>query len=122
MDSRVRVAVQHALPGVYTPGMDVATLVRKLLELPSCRPDLPPDSHRPSLPQDIVTQLFPGSDVPSIPAENLIRIEGLTPATRSTIITPGSLLVVRTDDAHVDGHKTPFLVAVAAQTPTKTFE
>jgi len=122
MDSRVswlRAAVQHALPGVYTPGMDVATLVRKLLELPSCRPDLPPDSPRPSLPQDIVTQLFPGSDVPSIPAENLIRIEGLTPATRSTIITPGSLLVVRTDNAHVDGHKTPFLVAVAAQTPTK---
>jgi hypothetical protein len=114
----LRAAVNHSLPGVYTPGTCLGTLVNCLLSLSCQRPENPLGTQQ--LHQDILTQLFPGSDVPPIPSETLIRIEGVThlrgQKIRSNTITPGSTLVVRAS-GETCGQKMPFLVGVAMQTP-----
>ena len=120
----LRAAVEHALPGAYAPGQTVHALVHTLTSLPHCRPHQSTRTCCPTLPQDILTQLFPGSDVPAIPAEALLKIEGIThikgQRVRSNTIVPGSLLLVRVNgETTVLGHKIPFLVAVAAQTRDK---
>ena len=75
-----------------------------------------------SLPSDAITQLFPGADIPPIPAENLVMIDGITHTAggrpiRSNVIYPGSLLVVRVpEDTQVQGTPVRFLVAVAVET------
>ena len=120
----LRAAVEHALPGAHAPGQTVHALVHTLTSLPHCRPQQSTRTCCPTLPQDILTQLFPGSDVPAIPAEALLKIEGIThikgQRVRSNTIVPGSLLLVRVNgETTVLGHKIPFLVAVAAQTRDK---
>ncbi len=75
-----------------------------------------------SLPSDIITQFFLGADIPPIPAESLLKIEGITHtpagnAIRSNILYPGSTLVVRVPgDTLVHNQAVPFLVAVAVET------
>ncbi len=117
----VRQAVRHEAPGVYAPGASVAALVEDLLRLPEqCQPRSQPAL---ALPQDHLSQLFPGSDVPPIPVDSLLRVEGVTHVrgkrVKSDLIVPGSLLVVRVPEGtQVHGHPVPFLVAVAMQTPS----
>ena len=74
------------------------------------------------LPVDSITQLFPGADIGHIPAENLMRIDGITNAKdgkkiRSNIIHPGSTILARAPpDAVAHGHPLPFLVGFAVET------
>ena len=52
-----------------------------------------------TFPQDIIAQLFPGADIPNLPPESLVRIEGVTHAhgrvMRPDTIYPGSLVLIR---------------------------
>ena len=116
----LRGIVHHQVPGEYSPGTTVDTLLRDLKALPHSRPQGPraPGSFQ----NDTITQLFPGADIPSIPAENLVKIDGVTHTVggrpiRSNVIYPGSLLLVRVpDDTQVHGTPVRFLVAVAMET------
>ncbi len=116
----LRQAVTHNLLGEYAPGKAVADVVADLKRLPGQRPQgvVAPSA----LPSDIITQLFPGADIPPIPAESLLKIEGITHTPggntiRSNIIYPGSTLVVRVPaDTLVHNQAVPFLVAVAVET------
>ena len=124
----LRAAVHHQVPGEYSPGTTVEALLQALKGLSHERPQRPRAPG--SLQSDAITQLFPGADIPPIPAENLIRIDGIThtaPTTaagtrriRSNVIHPGSLLAVRVpEDTQV--HNTPvrFLVAAAVETSSR---
>ena len=107
----------------YSPGMTVDALLHNLKALPHARPQGPRTLG--SLHSDTITQLFPGADIPPIPAENLVRIDGITHTAsgrpiRSNVIHPGSLLVVRVpEDTQVQGTPVRFLVAVAVETTAR---
>lgn len=121
----LRQAATHRAPGVYTPGVSVDAIIRDLQGLPGARPEV--HEERRAMPQDVLTQLFPGSDILPLPSDNLLRIEGITHSQgqriRSNIIAPGSTLVVRVPaGTQVSGHAVPFLAAVAVQTPDKYAE
>ncbi len=116
----LRAIVSHQVPGEYSTGTTVDALLQDLKALPHARPQGP--RKLGGLQNDAITQLFPGSDIPSIPAENLVRIDGITHTVggrriRSNVIYPGSLLVVRVpEDTKVQGLPVRFLVAVAVET------
>ena len=116
----LRALVHHQVPGEYSPGTTVDTLLRDLKALPHSKPQGPRAPG--SLQSDTITQLFPGGDIPPIPAEHLVKIDGITHTAggrplRSKVIHPGSLLLVRVpDDTHVLGTPVRFLVAVAMET------
>ena len=104
----LRALVHHQVPGEYSPGTTVDTLLGDLKALPHSKPQGPRAPG--SLQSDTITQLFPGGDIPPIPAENLVRIDGITHTAggrplRSKVIHPGSLLLVRVpDDTQVWGY------------------
>lgn len=116
----LRQAVHHTAPGEYSPGADVQTLIQELRQLPGTRPE--GTSSQGNFPQDIITQLFPNADIPTVPVECLVRIDGIThtragQAMRSNAIYPGSTLVIRVPrDTMVYNHSVPFLCAVAVET------
>ena len=94
----LRAAVNHTLPGVYAPGMEVDHIVRQLR---SCGSHATRHVHETSgsLPHDIVSALYPNADGPSIPAASLVRIDGVTHKAngqrlQSDFITPGSLVII----------------------------
>ena len=117
----LRAIVNHQVPGEYSPGTTVDTLLQDLKALPHARPQGPREL-RSGFQSDTITQLFPGADIPPIPAENLMKIDGITHTAgglpiRSNVIHPGSLLLVRVpEDTHVQGTPVKFLVAVAVET------
>lgn len=119
----LRQAATHQVPGVYAPGADVEAMVQVLRQLPGMRPK-ETSSHK-TFHQDILTQLFPSSDIPSMPLDTLVRIDNLTHQTngqamRSKLICPGSTLVVRVPvDTKVRGTLMLFLCAVALETSRK---
>ena len=120
----LRAAISHTAPGVYAPGLSVNVVIEALQNMPGQRPDITPTHAPTSLPPDIITQLFPGADIVPIPAESLVRIEGIThtkggKAIRSAIICPGSLLVVRVQGTVVHKQHIPFLVATAVETSSR---
>ena len=119
----LRAIVHHQVPGEYSPGTTVDNLLRDLKALPHARPQGP---RAPGMLQsDTITQSFRGADIPPIPAENLLKIDGVTHIAgglpiRSRVIHPGSLLLVRVpDDTQVHGFPIKFLVAVAVQTSSR---
>ena len=109
----LRALVHHQVPGEYSPGTTVDTLLRDLKALPHSKPQGPRAPG--SLQSDTITQLFPGGDIPPIPAEHLVKIDGITHTAggrplRSKVIHPGNLLLVRVpDDTHVLGTPVRFL-------------
>ena len=119
----LRAVVHHQVPGEYSPGTTVDSLLQDLKALPHARPQGPRETG--SLQSDTITQLFPGADIPPIPAENLVRIDGITHTAagrpiRSNVIHPGSLLLVRVpEDTQVQGTSVKFLVAVAMETSAR---
>ena len=119
----LRAAVSHQLPGEYSPGTTVDALLQVLKDMPHARPEGPRAPG--SLQSDTITQLFPGADIPPIPAENLVRIDGVTHAPggrpiRSNSIHPGSLLLVRVpENTHVQDTPVKFLVAEAMETSAR---
>ena len=122
----LRAIVQHQVPGEYSPGTTVDALLQDLKALPHARPQGPRAPG--SLQSDTITQLFPGADIPPIPAEDLVRIDGIThvPPTaggrpiRSNVIHPGSLLLVRVpEDTQVQDTRVKFLVAAAMETSAR---
>ena len=66
--------------------------------------------------------MFPGADIPAIPTDALLKIEGVThtkndAAIRSNIIRPGSFLLVRvSQDTIVHNLPVAFLIGVAVET------
>ena len=100
----LRAAVRHDLPGTYAPGAQVDRILHDLRALPHTRPGAyAPGSQRHEFPQDIVAQLYPGADVPNLPHDALVRIEGVTHnhagnAIRSSVLAPGSHIVVAAPD------------------------
>ena len=119
----LRAIIHHQVPGEYSPGTTVDALLHNLKALPHTRPQGPRTLG--SLQSDTITQLFPGADIPPIPAENLVRIDGITHTAggrpiRSNVIHPGSLLVVRVpEDTRVQDTPVRFLVAVAVETSAR---
>ena len=119
----LRQAATHNLPGAYTPGWTVADLLQDLRRLPGQRPDGPVAPS--AFPSDIITHLFPGADIPSIPTNALVKIDGLTHtpggrAIRSNVIHPGSPMVIRVpQETLVHNQAAPFLVAVAVETGSR---
>ena len=119
----LRAIVDHQVPGEYSPGTTVDALLQDLKALPHARPQGPRTLG--SLQSDGITQLFPGADIPAIPAENLVQIDGITHTAghrpiRSNVIHPGSMLVVRVpEDTQVRGTPVRFLVAVAVETSAR---
>ena len=116
----LREILHHQVPGEYSPGKTVGAVLQDLRALPHLRPQGPRAPG--NLQSDTITQLFPGADIPPIPAENLVRIDGITHTAngrviRSNVIVPGSFLLVRvSDDTIVHGTPLGFLVAVAVET------
>ena len=122
----LRAIVSHQVPGEYSPGTTVDALLQELKDLPHARPEGPRAPG--SLQSDTITQLFPGADILPIPAENLVRIDGVTHAPpsaggrpiRSNLIHPGSLLLVRVpENTHVQDRPVKFLVAEAMETSAR---
>ena len=61
------------------------------------------------MPPDAIVALFPGADLPPIPADNLIHVTGVSPATRATMLGPGSLVIcMPTEPMIVCGQELPF--------------
>ena len=59
------------------------------------------------MPPDAIVSLFPGADGAPLPADNLIHITGVSPATRPDILGPGSLVICLPDEpmiVHGQGH------------------
>ena len=103
----LRDAVNHELPGPYAPGQKVDDILRDLRALPHNRPEArPPGEQHREFPQDIVTQLYPSADVPRLPQDALVRIEGITH-------TPAQY-AVRSNELHIGSH-----VIAAAPAGTK---
>ena len=123
----LRAAVNHTLPGTYAPGSTVDDILRDLRELPHVRPEAlaPGEQHR-EFPQDIVTQLYPGADVPNLPHDALVRIEGLThdsagACIRSKALVPGShIVVLAPDGTKAHGETLPFVVGQVVDTSCRS--
>ena len=125
----LRAAVQHQVPGIYAPGIEVESIVSDLRGLQHGRPGTDaPGAMVAKFPEDIIAQLFPSGDVPRIPADSLVRVEHVTHkpgagggALRSDLIVPGSLLLVSppADSAVAHGHRLPIIVGMAVDTSCK---
>ena len=94
----LREIVHRTVLGEYIPGTKVDGLWADLRGLPRQRHDGP--TPRNAFPMDTITQLFLGVGIAPIPAENLLKIDGITHTTdnrmvRSDTIYPGSFLLVR---------------------------
>ena len=122
----LRAAVSHDLPGTYAPGSRVDDILRDLRALPHSRPEAKaPGAACYEFPHDIVAQLYPGADVPTLPHDALVRIEGVThdsvgAVARSKVIVPGSHIVVAAPDgttAH--GQALPIMVGQVVDTSCK---
>ena len=122
---RVRV-VHPKLPGVNAPGIQVDQIVRELRGLSHARPGVyAPGLRHHEFPQDIIAQQYPGADVPKLPHDALVRIEGVTHtakgrAIRSSTIMPGSLIIMATPSgttAH--DSELPFIVGQVVDTSCK---
>ena len=72
----LRGIVHHTVPGEYNPGTKVDSLLADLRGLPRQRHDGP--MPRNAFPMDTITQLLLGADIAPIPAENLLKIDGIT--------------------------------------------
>ena len=95
----LRAAIHHTVPGAYAPGIQVDTILRELRALPHSRPGAcAPGSQCREFPQDIIAQLYPGADVPNLPHDALVRIDGVTHtaghAIRSKVLGPGSYIIM----------------------------
>ena len=118
----LRRAVAHKAPEAYAPGASVDNMIRDLLSLPASRPQqLAGAAGAVAFPHDALAQQFPGCDLPAMPTETLIQIEGVThmrgARIKSNVIVPGSTLIVRTlPGMSIGGIPLPFLAAVAVQT------
>ena len=120
----LRAAVNHTLPGVYAPGMEVDHIVRQLR---SCGSHATRHVHETSgsLPHDIVSALYPNADGPSIPAANLVRIDGVTHKAngqrlQSDFITPGSLVIIAAPQGTQAREKNmTILLGMVVQTSTR---
>ena len=104
----LRAAIRHELPGTYAPGKDVEELLQTMRGLSYVRAAGDPSREVRTFPQDIIAQLFPGADIPNLPHDSLVRIEGVTHANgrvmRPNTIYPGSLVLIRApDDAMAHG-------------------
>ena len=122
----LRAAVRHQVPGDYAPGTQVEDLVRDMLNLAHARPGAyAPGTQVRDFPQDIIAQLFPGADVPSIPHEALVRIDTVThtragAVMRSNTIGPGSLVVMAAPAGTMaHDHPLPIAVGMAVETSSK---
>jgi hypothetical protein len=112
-------AVNHTAPG-FAPHSTVQGMLADLRSLPRARSSVRGSGPHSSSDRHICL-LFPGADVPRIPAEDLVRVEGLThdknrePIRRDAgTIIHGSTVVVRaTDDSTFRGFPMPFLVGQA---------
>ena len=122
----LRATVCHDLPGTYAPGSKVEDILRDLRALPRSRPEAQaPGAACYEFPQDIVAQLYPGADVPNLPPDALVRIEGVThncvgAVARSNAIIPGSHIVAAAPDgttAH--GQALPIVVGQVVDTSCK---
>ena len=119
----LRAAVSHTLPGTYAPGKKVDDILRDLRALPHSRPEAraPGEQHR-EFPQDIVAQLYPSADVPILPHDALVRIEGLTHnsaqyANRSNELVVGSHIVAAAPDGtRAHGQALPIVVGQVVDT------
>ncbi len=110
----LRNVVDHQVPGAYAPGTQVNRIAYDLRGLPHARPgaDAPGTQHR----EYIIAQQYPGADVPSLPHDALVRIEGVTHtgkgmAIRSDKIGVGSFIAVAAPDGtKAHGFVLPFIV------------
>ena len=65
------------------------------------------------MPADMLVQLFPGADVPAMPADSLIHVSGVSLAPRADILGPGSLLICLPARPMIAyGQELPFCVAM----------
>ncbi len=123
----LRRAAVHQTPGVYAPGATVDEYVCALRTLRGSRPEAVRQQDAETLPADIITQLFPGADIPPLPFHQMVQIRGVTHDAhghrlKSDAIADGSALVVRVPEGtRAHGRTVPFLVAVAIQTPATYF-
>ena len=122
----LRAAIQHQVPGTYAPGKTVEELVRTMKELPRTRPAQPDQTREiRAFPHDFVAQMYPSADVPKLPHDALVRIDGVThnasgAVKRCDTIYPGSLLLVAaTSDAMVHGQALPILLGMAVDTSSR---
>ena len=122
----LRAAIQHQVPGTYAPGKIVEELVRTMKELPRTRPAQPDQTREiRAFPHDFVAQMYPSADVPKLPHDALVRIDGVThnasgAVKRCDTIYPGSLLLVAaTSDAMVHGQALPILLGMAVHTSSR---
>ena len=105
----LRAAIRHELPGTYAPGKHVEELLQTMRGLSHGRAADDPSREVRTFPQDVIAQLFPGADIPNLPPESLVRIEGVTHnangrVRRPDTIYPGSLVLIRApDDAMAHG-------------------
>lgn len=122
----LRAAVRHGLPETYAPGATVDDILRDLQALPHARPEARvPGAQHHEFPQDILALLYPGADVPNLPHDALVRIEGVThnsadAAIRSDVLAPGSNFVVAAPagtEAH--GQALPIMVGQVVDTSCK---
>ena len=122
----LRAAVCHSLPGTYAPGGTVDDILRDLRALPRARPEArAPGAQHPELPLDLVAQMYPGADLPTLPHDALVRVEGVThthdgAAIRSNVLVPGSRIVVAAPGgttAH--GQELPIVVGQVVDTSCK---
>lgn len=88
------------MPGSFAPGIQVDDTLRDLRALPHTRPGAcAPGSHCREFPQDIIAHLYPGADVPNLPHDALVRIDGVTctaagTSIRSHVLAPGSYIIM----------------------------
>ena len=99
----LRGAILHQLPGTYAPGRHVEDLLWTMRRLPHVRPTEGPNNELRTFPQDVIAQMYPGADIPNLPVNALVRIEGVTHTAngavkRPDVIYPGSLVLIRAPD------------------------
>ena len=70
----LRAAIRHELPGTYAPGKEVEELLQTMRGLSNVRAVHYPSREIRTFPQDIIAQLFPGADIPNLPADSLVRM------------------------------------------------
>lgn len=122
----LRAAIHHTVPGAYVPGTRVDDILRDLRALPHTRPGAcAPSSQRREFPQDIIAQLYPSADVPNLPHEALVRIEGVThtaagASVRSNVLAPGSHIVMAAPHGTTAyGQELPIVVGQVVDTSSK---
>ena len=122
----LRAAIHHTLPGTYAPGTQVDDILRDLRALPHTRPGAcAPSSQCREFPQDIIAQLYPGADVPNLPHDALVRIDGVTHTAvgnvvRSNVLAPGSYIIMAAPHGtKAHGQELPIVVGQVVDTSSK---